>query len=194
MMTQDTNLAAMDDIEQTTTTQLQSNHTPQALPSSIEGADITTHGISSTSHAGSRITSIYELLELCLLDLPIQDLLLAQRVNKRFNAVINTSPRLREKLFFTSRLAFGQAFKAKLNPLVVREDVMRAIPLYFDYKEKRLACCYREGCERLWCRSVTATTVWVYLEFCDGEPQGGLDGGRCGFGCRGLLKRRIVGL
>jgi len=108
---------------------------------------------------------------MCLLDLPIQDLLLAQRASRRFHAVINTSPRLREKLFFTSRLAFGNAFKAKLNPLIMREDVMQTIPLFFDHKEKRLAWCYQEGYTRLYCRSVTATTVWVYLEFSSAKPQ-----------------------
>ncbi|KAM0700386.1 hypothetical protein Q7P35_012107 [Cladosporium inversicolor] len=123
------------------------------------------------TYAAQRIPEIYELLELCLLELPIQDLLLAQRVSRRFHAIINTSPRLREKLFFTSRLAFGQAFKAKLNPLITREEVMMAIPLFFDHKEKRLACCYRDGFTRLYFREVKATTVWVYLEFSD-EPPG----------------------
>lgn len=138
------------------------------------------------THAGSRIPEIYELLELCLLELPIKDLLLAQRVSKRFHAIINTSPRLREKLFFTSRLAFGNAFRAKLNPLIVREDVMVAIPLFFDHKEQRLACCYREGCTRLYCRSITATTVWVYLEFSEEEeeePRDEISGG----GSRGRI-------
>lgn len=171
-MTQHGFLARMENIEQAMTTQLQSNnHTAQAILSFIEAANVAPHEVSNPFHAGSRITAIYELLELCLLDLPVQDLLLAQRVSKRFNAVINTSPRLREKLFFTSRLAFGQAFKAKLNPLIIREDVLRGIPLFFDHEEKRLVGCWREGYERLWCRSVTATTVWVYLEFCDEEPR-----------------------
>jgi len=125
----------------------------------------------SCSDAGRRIAEIYELLELCLLDLPVKDLLLAQRVNRHFNTVINTSPRLREKLFFTSRLTFGHAFKAKLNPLIVRKDVMTGIPLFFDHKEKWLASSYQEGYTRLYCRSITATTVWVYLEFSD-EPAG----------------------
>lgn len=130
----------------------------------------------ANTHAAQRIPEIYELLELCLLELPIQDLLLAQRVSRRFNAVINTSPRLREKLFFTSHLAFGQAFKAKLNPLITRKEVMMAIPLFFDHKEKRLACCYREGFTRLWCREVKATTVWVYLEFSDEPPENSGEG------------------
>ena len=71
---------------------------------------------------------------MCLLELPIRDLLLAQRASRRFNGVINTSPRSREKLFFfifvTSRLAFCQAFKAKLDPLLMLEQVMQAISLF----------------------------------------------------------------
>lgn len=172
-MTQDEFLVAREEIERPMTTPPQSNRTPRPskpIPSSIDGADTATDEVVDDFNAGRHITEIYELLEMCLLQLPIRDLLLAQQVNKRFNAVINTSPRLREKLFFTSRLAFGNAFKAKLNPLLMREDVMQAIPLFFDHREKRLASCYREGYTRLYCRSITATTVWVYLEFCDDEP------------------------
>lgn len=174
MMTQHRFLAALeDDIKRPMTTQPQSNRTPgipKTTLSSIWRANITTDDVSNQLDAGSRITEIYELLELCLLELPTRDLLLAQRVSRRFNAVINTSPRLREKLFFTSRLAFARAFKAKLNPLLVREEVMRAIPLFFDHREKRLACCYHEGYTRLYCRSIMATTVWVYLEFSEDDP------------------------
>ena len=167
-------LAALEgDIKRPITIQPQSNHTPgtpKTTLSSIRQANITTDDVSDHFDAGSRITEIYELLELCLLELPIRDLLLAQRVSRRFNAVINTSPRLREKLFFTSRLAFGRAFKAKLNPLLVREEAMRAIPLFFDHREKRLACCFQEGYTRLYCRSIMATTVWVYMEFSSDAP------------------------
>lgn len=171
----------MEEIEQSipVTTPPQFNRTlgpSKTTPSSIDGANTATDEVSNNFHAGRHITEIYELLEMCLLELPIQDLLLAQRVNKRFNAVINTSPRLRQKLFFTSRLAFGQAFKAKLNPLLMREEVLRAIPLFFDHKERRLACSYQEGYTRLYCRSITATTVWVYLEFCADEPASGQSG------------------
>jgi len=175
MMTQHGFLVVPQEIEQSTpmTIQPQSNRTlgpSKTIPYSIDGANTATDEVLDTFHAGRHITEIYELLEMCLLELPIRDLLLAQRVSRRFNAVINTSPRLREKLFFTSRLAFGNAFKAKLNPLLMRKKIMMAIPLFFDHKEKRLACCYQEGYARLYCRSITATTVWVYLEFCDDGP------------------------
>ena len=141
----------------------------QTVPNSAE-KPCTFTDAGSSHYAGCRVAGIYELLELCLLELQVEDLLLAQRVNRRFNAIINTSPRLREKLFFTSRLAFGNAFRAKLNPLIMREDVMRAIPLFFYHEEKRLVSCYREGFTRLYCRSITATTVWVYLEFSSEKP------------------------
>jgi hypothetical protein len=148
-----------------------------SLPSAIQGITITKQ-TRSGSHAGSRIVGIYELLEQCLLELPMKDILLAQRVSKRFDAIINTSPRLREKLFFTSRLKFETAFKAHLNPLLMRNDVMAAIPLFFDHKEKRLASCYQQGYTRLYCRSITATTVWVYLEFSSDKPSGEFEEGR----------------
>lgn len=173
MMAQHGFFVAPGEIEQPMTAQPQPNRKPglqDPILSSIDGANTATDEVLDTFHAGRHITEIYELLEMCLLELPVQDLLLAQRVSRRFNAVINTSPRLREKLFLNSRLAFGNAFKAKLNPLIVREGVMRAIPLFFDHKEKRLACCYQEGYARLYCRSIMATTVWVYLEFCSDEP------------------------
>lgn len=179
MMAQHGFFVAPGEIEQLMTAQPQPNRKPglqNPILSSIDGANTATDEVLDTFHAGQHITEIYELLEMCLLELPVQDLLLAQRVSRRFNAVINTSPRLREKLFFTSRLAFGNAFKAKLNPLMIREDVMRAIPLFFDHKEKRLACCYQEGYTRLYCRSITATTVWVYLEFCDEQASLGQSG------------------
>jgi len=160
-----------DNIEQSMITQSHnpSNLGQQAVPDSAEEPS-TFMDTGSGFCAGCRVAGIYELLELCLLQLPMEDLLLAQRVNKRFNAVINTSPRLRERLFLTSRLSFGNAFRAELNPLLMREDVMRAIPLFFDHEEKCLATCYREGFTRLYCRSITATTVWVYLEFSSEKP------------------------
>ena len=198
MVPQNGVLTALEKIEQpmTTTTQLQSNHTdgPRTISSSINGTNIATNQVSSFYHAGRHIAEIYELLELCLLELPIQDLLLAQRVNKRFNAVINTSPRLREKLFFTSRLVFGDAFKAKLNPLILREDVLRKVPLWFDHGEKRLVGCWREGCTRLFWREVRATTVWVYLEFGDEQPPGRLpeEGQSTGILERGSWERMFI--
>ena len=182
MTRQEFSVALMDNEQPIPTiTQPQSNRKsgPRiTTPSPIDGANTTTNEVSNPLHAGRHLTEIYELLELCLLELPTRDLLLAQRVSRRFAAVINTSPRLRERLFLTSRLAFGRAFKAKLNPLVTSEGVMRAIPLFFDREGKRLARWYQEGFTRLWCRSVMATTVWVYLEFEeDVEPCCGRFGG-----------------
>lgn len=179
VVTQPGVLAALEGkIEQSITVNLRSDQIsgPQNTSSSSVEPIAVTMDTRPNTHAGSRIPEIYELLELCLLDLPIKDLLLAQRVSKRFHAIINTSPRLREKLFFTSRLAFGNAFRAKLNPLIVREEVIVAIPLFFDHKEQRLACCYEDGFTRLYCRSITATTVWVYLEFSEEEPRDEISG------------------
>lgn len=149
----------------------------QVLPLSFEETTVSID-VDISLHAGSRLAGIYELLEQCLLELPNKDILLAHSVNKQFNAIINSSPRLQEKLFFTSRLAFGDAFKAKLNPLIMREGTLDAIPLFFDNEKKCLAYCYQDGYRRLYCRSITATTVWVYLEFSD-EPCGKSGERRC---------------
>ena len=131
---------------------------------------------SAIQHSGSRLVGIYELLELCLLEMSNEEILLAQRVSKRFHSIIKTSPRIQEKLFFTCRLDFKNAFKAKLNPVIMREDVRAAIPLFFDDKQKRLAYRYQDGLTRLHCRSITATTVWVYLEFSLERPCHGFSG------------------
>ena len=52
---------------------------------------------------------------MCLLELPIRDLLLAQRASRRFNGVINTSPRSREKLFFFYFCHFAASFLSSVQ-------------------------------------------------------------------------------
>ncbi|KAK5746894.1 hypothetical protein LTR17_000525 [Elasticomyces elasticus] len=92
--------------------------------------------------AGSRLIGIFELLEHILLDdsVAMDVLLLAQRVNKTFNATINNSKALQQKLFFASlpveALRGGEA--PKVNPLFTKQSVLRCIPLYFDVATGRL--------------------------------------------------------
>jgi hypothetical protein len=96
MMAQHGFFVAPGEIEQPMTAQPQPNRKPglqDPILSSIDGANTATDEVLDTFHAGRHITEIYELLEMCLLELPVQDLLLAQRASRRFNAVINTSPR-----------------------------------------------------------------------------------------------------
>jgi hypothetical protein len=50
--------------------------------------------------ASSSVLNTYELLENILLHLPLRQLLLAQRVNKKFHAVIEDSLKINQALFF----------------------------------------------------------------------------------------------
>lgn len=50
--------------------------------------------------AGRQLASTPELLEMILLQLPVVDILLAQRVNKTWQATIANSPKLQRALFF----------------------------------------------------------------------------------------------
>lgn len=65
--------------------------------------------MSSTVH---QVLSTVELLEGILLDLPLRDLLLAQRVSKRWRLLITTSPSVQHALFF----------RAKPRPLLTLVD------------------------------------------------------------------------
>ena len=126
----------------------------------------------TTPSAGHNLTSTFELLELILLSLPATSILLSQLVNKQFASVIATSPRLQQKLFFTPKkpkTATGDS-RALLNPLVTQENVRTAIPLFFDHEAQRLSREWKQGHTRLYCHSITATTVFVYLEFSDEVP------------------------
>lgn len=114
--------------------------------------------------AGRRLVKTYELLELCLLNLPNGDILLAQRVNKQFKSVIDSSSQLQRKLFFAIDPTAGIDWRTEINPMFALETVQNAIPLFFDHKEKRLAYCHREGRTRLYCRSIKATTARVYMD------------------------------
>jgi hypothetical protein len=114
--------------------------------------------------AGRRLVKTYELLELCLLNLPNGDILLAQRVNKQFKSVIDSSSQLQRKLFFAIDPTAGIDWRTKINPMFALESVQNAIPLFFDHREKRLAYCHREGRTRLYCRSIKATTARIYMD------------------------------
>lgn len=60
----------------------------------------------------AQVLSTTELLEMILLQLPLKDLLLAQRVSTKWKAVIDASPDLQKALFFqpaTSQIAFFHA-------------------------------------------------------------------------------------
>ena len=120
--------------------------------------------------AGRRLVQTYELLELVLLNLPNEDVLLAQRVNKQFKSVIENSSQLQKKLFFAMDPTAGIDWRTKINPMFALKNVQNAIPLFFDHKEKRLAYCHRDGRTRLYCRSIKATTAWLHMDLTSEIP------------------------
>jgi len=122
--------------------------------------------------AGHRLVWTYELLELCLLSLPNKDILLSQLVSKSFESVIKTSLQLQRKLFFALDPAAEEGSETKLNPIFTHGTLRTAIPLFFDHKEKRLTCCYRDGRTRLYCRSIKATKVLVHMDLSSEQPTG----------------------
>jgi hypothetical protein len=126
----------------------------------------------SSMDAGNRVLRTYELLELCLLNLPNKDILLSQLVNKVFESVIKTSLQLQRKLFFKIDPAAGVGSETRLNPIFAHDTLRIAVPLFFDHKEKRLTCYYGDGRTRLYCRSMRATKVLVHMDLSSEEPIG----------------------
>ncbi|KAI7187581.1 hypothetical protein KC363_g5902 [Hortaea werneckii] len=68
--------------------------------------------------------SMPELLEMMLLKLPVQDLLLAQRVCSLFKATMDESVRIRRALFFVPEPVAGErgARTPRVNPLLTEES------------------------------------------------------------------------
>ncbi|KAI7162285.1 hypothetical protein KC349_g2202 [Hortaea werneckii] len=98
------------------TTQLD---TIQQRVKSLEAPSVPKRGIS-----GQQVWDTSELLEHILSQLPMRDLLLAQRVSRRFKAVIDSSDKIQQALFFKP---------AVLSPT----DVPRINPLLSDYTNYR---------------------------------------------------------
>ena len=93
--------------------------------------------------AGRRLISTSELLELVLLELPAEDVLLAQRTNRQFRSAIAGSHRLQLRLFLTTEPSTPNPTNILLNPIISKERVLQHIPLYFDEERKALAYCHR---------------------------------------------------
>lgn len=68
----------------------------------------------------AKVFDVVEMLEHVLLDLPMLDLLLAQRVNKQFKSTIEGSMKIQQALFFTPVSDSGDPSWAEvtLNPLL----------------------------------------------------------------------------
>ncbi|RMY68484.1 hypothetical protein D0864_11336 [Hortaea werneckii] len=76
------------------------------------------------SPAAEQFFSTPELLELMLLELPMQDLLLAERVCLRFKATIDGSIKIRRALFFEPEPVAkdGMEVASRVNPLLTEES------------------------------------------------------------------------
>lgn len=157
-------LAAQKELAQAMTAHLQNIHIPHAEPSNHDECS------GPRLDAGRRLSNTSELLELCLLNLSNEDILFAQRVNKQFCSVIEKSSHLQRKLFFVPDPTAGMDFRTTLNPMFSNENIRLALPLFFDHREKRLAFCYRDGRTRLYCQSITATTMWIYMTLSSQMP------------------------
>ncbi|KAK3619160.1 hypothetical protein LTR56_024215 [Elasticomyces elasticus] len=108
-------------------------------PSSMqEETPIIPHGLEPAEDSGKRLTDIVELLEMILLteDLPMQTLLLAQRVNKHFCDTIAKSKGLQEKLFFRP-VSFASDREVRLNPLFAKKSVYERFPMFVTRDLKR---------------------------------------------------------
>lgn len=73
-----------------------------------------------SSIAAPKVLSIPELLEAILIDVPSQTLILSQRVNKKFKAIIEDSTKIQQKLFYTRPPGKDADNTININPLLVR--------------------------------------------------------------------------
>ncbi|KAI7234311.1 hypothetical protein KC330_g4906 [Hortaea werneckii] len=82
--------------------------------------------------SGQQVWDISELLEHILLQLPMRDLLLAQRVSRRFKAVIDSSDKIQQALFFKPAV-LPSTNVPRINPLLSDYTNYRKIPMaYID--------------------------------------------------------------
>ncbi|KAK4952598.1 hypothetical protein LTR10_009404 [Elasticomyces elasticus] len=95
-------------------------------------------------NAGTRLTQTYELLQEILLMLPMEDVLLAQRVNKTFISTITNSTPLQQKLFLTPLPA--QPERPPIKPLLLKPSVLLRLPLFYCHQTKELK--FFDGRER----------------------------------------------
>ncbi|KAI7233297.1 hypothetical protein KC330_g5437 [Hortaea werneckii] len=115
--------------------------------------------------AAERFCSTRELLERMLLELPVQDLLLAQRVCSRFKATIDGSVKIRRALVFEQEPVAkdGMAVAPRINPLLTEESQSRR--RRFLYTESTPSC--RRHREKQWCLltvALKATNMGVNVE------------------------------
>ncbi|KAK5713961.1 hypothetical protein LTR15_010867 [Elasticomyces elasticus] len=119
-----------------------------------------------TASAGRRLTNTYELLEMILLNLPMDTLLFSQRVNRNFCSIIANSKTLQQKLFFAPLPEGSPDQEYRVNPILSR---VSQLPLYYCPAAERLR--YSGSSERLSIYLTKPTSKGYTLS--DGGPSNG---------------------
>ncbi|KAK4896102.1 hypothetical protein LTR27_005959 [Elasticomyces elasticus] len=94
------------------------------------------------SSAGRRLTDTYELLEMILLNLPMDTLLFSQRVSRNFCSTVATSKALQQRLFFAPLPGDVPDRPLLINPLLSK---VVELPLYYCPFTKRVRFTDRAG-------------------------------------------------
>lgn len=101
--------------------------------------------------AGSRLVATSGLLEMILLELPSEDILFAQWINRRFRLTIIASRSLQLRVFLITQSTTSLSKDIILNPILTKERSIQRISIYFDDTARCLAYCERENRERVYC-------------------------------------------
>ena len=129
------------------------NPGPETKPT--DGQEMLRTGRYPQFNSGKRLINAPELLEMVLLELPSEDVLVFQRVNRAFRSVIAGSQPLQSHLFFTTNCTPIFPNSALLNPIIAQESTLNRIPLYFDENKCTLAYCPGGGRTRVYCKTIT---------------------------------------
>jgi hypothetical protein len=125
--------------------------------------------------AGSRLMAVGEMVEMILLKAKPKIILLSQRVNRLFNAVVVNSRSLQDRLFFTARPSPSAA--PRLNRIISHKATIQRLPFYLDVANIRIAYCSREGRRRLFYESAIlekdsdTRSWWLKLGFTTSSPK-----------------------
>lgn len=120
--------------------------------------------------AGYRLCATYDLLELCLLELPFEDVLTVSSVSRSFKHVVDTSRKLKSKLFLLPLVDDLSDYGPQINPIFAYSNIQLALPLFWDDTERRLAYCFRRGRIRLYCRAISEVPGMLRMELSSEEP------------------------
>lgn len=124
-------------------------------------------------NAGHRLSSVSELPEIIILELPSEDILFAQRVNRQFRRVIAQSPQIQQRLFLAALPTDAALASVILNPIITKKQTLPHVPLYFDKHSTTMAYYQRGTRKRVYCTSAavvrdeTTGNEWIELRLTD---------------------------